>query len=186
MSDFKMILEANPVIAAVKNEAELSKALQTEVGIIFVLFGDILSLKELADKIHQKGKIGIIHLDLVEGLSSKEIAIAYIKQGTVFDGIISTKSKLIQAAKKEGLIAIQRIFVLDRISLVNARQHFVTQCDAIEMLPGILFRIIKELCSATHKPLIAGGLIEDKEDVMEALKAGATAISTSKEEIWYM
>ncbi|WP_069999616.1 glycerol-3-phosphate responsive antiterminator [Cellulosilyticum sp. I15G10I2] len=186
MIDFKMLLDENPVIAAVKNESELDKALQTDVGIIFVLFGDILSLKRLSDKIHQEEKIGIIHLDLVEGLSSKEIAIQYIKQGTVFDGIISTKPKLIQAAKSEGLIAVQRIFVLDGISLANAKQHFAPQCDAIEMLPGILFKIIRELCGATRKPLIAGGLIASKEDVIESLKAGAAAISTSKEEIWDM
>lgn len=186
MIDFKMLLEENPVIAAVKTDRELELALQGDIGIIFVLFGDILSLKKLSDKIHQKGKVGMIHLDLVEGISGKEIAIRYIKEETCFDGIISTKPKLVQAAKNEGLIAIQRIFVLDALSLNNAKQHFVAQCDAIEMLPGILFKVIKELCGATRKPLIAGGLIADKDDVMEALKAGATAISTSKEEIWYM
>lgn len=186
MTQFKAFLEENPVIPAVKNEEELEKALETDVGIIFVLFGDLLSLEHLAYKIHQKGKKGIIHLDLVEGLPSKEISLQYIKKRTVFDGIISTKPKLIQAAKNEGLIAVQRVFVLDGLSLKNAKQHFVKECDAIEMLPGILFKIISELNKATHKPLIAGGLISDKEDVLEALKAGAISISTSKEEIWHM
>ena len=44
--------------------------------------------------------------------------------------------------------------------------------------------VIKELSKTIHKPLIVGGLISDKEDVMEALRSGATCISTTKEDIW--
>ena len=60
----------------------------------------------------------------------------------------------------------------------------VDECDAVEMLPGLLFKVIKELSKTIYKPLIVGGLISDKEDVMEALKSGATCISTTKEDIW--
>jgi glycerol uptake operon antiterminator len=34
--------------------------------------------------------------------------------------------------------------------------------------------------------VIAGGLIQDKDDVIESLRAGAMGISTSKEEIWFL
>lgn len=54
------------------------------------------------------------------------------------------------------------------------------------MLPGLLFKIIDQLSKTINKPLIVGGLISDKEDVMSALKSGATCISTTKEAIWYM
>ena len=40
------------------------------------------------------------------------------------------------------------------------------------MLPGLLFKVIKDLSKTLNKPLIVGGLISDKEDVMEALKSG--------------
>ena len=33
-------------------------------------------------------------------------------------------------------------------------------------------------------PIIAGGLVESKEDVMEVLKNGGIAVSTSKESLW--
>lgn len=60
----------------------------------------------------------------------------------------------------------------------------VNECDAVEILPGLLFKVIKDLSKTVNKPLIVGGLISDKEDVMKALKSGATCISATKEELW--
>lgn len=40
--------------------------------------------------------------------------------------------------------------------------------------------MIKRIVQHQHIPVIAGGLIDDKEDIMTALKAGATAISTTE------
>ena len=58
--------------------------------------------------------------------------------------------------------------------------------DAVEILPGVIPKIIKEIVEETNIPIIAGGLIRDKEDVINGLNAGAIAISTSREEVWYM
>lgn len=93
---------------------------------------------------------------------------------------------MIRMGKKLGFIAIQRVFMIDSLSKENMKNHLVEECDAVEILPGLLFKIIKELSISLNKPLIAGGLISDKEDVMETLKSGATCISTTKKEIWYM
>lgn len=60
------------------------------------------------------------------------------------------------------------------------------KADAVEVLPGVIAKIIKEIVEKTNIPIIAGGLIRDKEDVINSLNAGAIAISTSKEEVWYM
>ena len=35
-------------------------------------------------------------------------------------------------------------------------------------------------------PIIAGGLIENKAEVTEALGLGAAAVSTGKKELWYL
>lgn len=186
MSRFEKNLEENPVVAAVKDYKQLEKALKSEINVIFVLFGDILSVVDIGEKIKESGKIGILHIDLVEGLSNKEISIKYLKENTKFDGIISTKPQSIRAAKKLGLLAIQRFFIIDSISLKNIKLHLVEDCDAIEILPGLIYKVIRELSSTIKKPLIVGGLISDKEDVIEALNSGATCISTTKESIWEM
>lgn len=184
MIELKNILEENPIVAAVKNLEQLDKALQTDVNVIFVLFGDILNLNEISEKIYKSNKIGIIHIDLVEGLTNREISLKYLKQTTKFKGVISTKPQAIKAAKKLGFYAIQRVFILDSLSLENTKTHLINECDAVEMLPGPLFKVIKDLSKTLEKPLIVGGLISDKEDIMEALNSGATCISSTKEGLW--
>ena len=44
--------------------------------------------------------------------------------------------------------------------------------------------MIKRINKVSRVPIIAGGLIADKEDVMNALDAGALAISTTNEMVW--
>ena len=56
--------------------------------------------------------------------------------------------------------------------------------DAVEVLPGIASKIIKSMENEVRVPIIAGGLIQTKKDIMEAISAGAMAISTSKQELW--
>lgn len=180
------LLEENPVIAAVKNEEQLKKSLNSNADIIFVLFGDLINIKEIGHAIYESGKVGILHIDLIEGLSNKEVVIKYLKAETEFNGIISTKSQMVKSAKANGLFAIQRVFVYDSISFENVKKHMSGESDAIEVLPGIMPKVIKNVSSFSTKPIIAGGLIDDKEEVILALNAGATCVSTSKEKIWDM
>ena len=51
-------------------------------------------------------------------------------------------------------------------------------------MPGIVPKVIKQVKSLYRTPIIAGGLIRDKEDTVNALAAGAISISTSCEAAW--
>lgn len=180
------LLEENPVICAVKNEEQLYEAVNSSIKLIFVLFGDITNIKKIGEFISNHNKIGILHVDLVEGLSNKDIVIKFLKEETKFKGIISTKSQMIKGAKNHGLIAIQRVFVYDTISLSNVKIHMIKECDAIEVLPGVIPKVITIISNSSKKPIISGGLIEMKSEVIQALNSGATCVSTSKKEIWNM
>ncbi|MDD3170042.1 MAG: glycerol-3-phosphate responsive antiterminator, partial [Eubacteriales bacterium] len=46
--------------------------------------------------------------------------------------------------------------------------------------------IIQNLVNSIEKPIIAGGLITDKEDIVNALNAGAIAISSTIHSTWFM
>lgn len=183
---FSEILADNPVIAAVKNFEDLDKAMDSNIQVVFVLFGDILNVKEISEIIHKKNKIGIVHVDLIEGLNQREAAIKFLKKETYFKGVISTKSQTIKLAKENGFIAIQRSFVFDTLSLANVKNHLVHNVDAVEILPGLIPKVIENLYKNTEKPIICGGLIETKEEVMMALSSGASSVSTTRREIWYM
>jgi glycerol uptake operon antiterminator len=59
-----------------------------------------------------------------------------------------------------------------------------TQPDFIEVLPGIMPKIIKEVHEKSGICILTGGLIRTVMDVENALSAGASAVTTSKKELW--
>lgn len=182
--DIKEVLENTPIIAAVKNEKELNAAISSESQVIFVLYGDILEIESVSKKILEKNKIGIVHIDLIDGLSNKEVAVKFIKERTSFHGIVTTKYSLVKIAKVYDLYTIYRMFIFDSLSLENAKKHVLNESDAIEILPGVIPKVIETLSSMSNKPIIVGGLIETKNEVIQALNSGATCISTTDESIW--
>jgi len=83
------------------------------------------------------------------------------------------------------MFTVLRFFVLDSMALQTAKNTAETaRPDMVEILPGIMPRIVKQLSANIQVPLLCGGLIQDKTDVLEALNAGAAAVSTTREEVW--
>ena len=104
---------------------------------------------------------------------------------TQADGIISTRPTLIRRARHRGLLTVQRAFILDSLSLTSlSGQLEQGKPDFVEILPGIMPRVIAEISARTQVPVIAGGLLRDKADVMAAMRAGAAAVSTSAPSLW--
>ena len=187
MKSTKELLADSPVIAAVKDDLGLAKALDSDCQVIFLLYGNIMNIGDLVQQVHGQGKICIVHADLVEGLSNKDIAIdGLVKLGQP-DGIISTRASHIRRAQALGLLAIQRVFMLDSMSMRSLlAQVEANRPDFIEILPGIIPNIIQEIVAKTAVPVIAGGLIRSKQDVMQALNAGVIAVSTTAQDVWEM
>jgi glycerol uptake operon antiterminator len=178
---FRELLHTTPVILAGNSMEGLEKSLAGSGRIVFVLFGDILSISGIVSAIKDAGKIAMVHIDLIEGLSSRDIAVDFIAENTRADGILSTKANLVKHAKSRGLLAIQRFFVLDSMAFINIEKQFPLDCaDAVEILPGVMPKVIRRIVKMIDKPVIAGGLIADKEDVRCALEAGAVSVSSSK------
>lgn len=182
------LLEANPVIAAVKDLNGLNACCgREEIKIVFVLFGDICNIDGIVRQIRDSGKVAMVHIDLITGLGGKEIAVDFIKQHTKADGIISTKPMMIKRARELSLYTTLRVFVLDSMALENLeKQMNVARADTIEILPGLMPKVIRQVCRLVKAPVIAGGLISDKEDVVAALAAGAISVSTTNQKVWQM
>ena len=85
--EFYEAVEANPVIAAVKNDAGLQAAVEMEeIQVIFVLYGDVCTIPEILERIKAAGKKAMVHIDLIAGLSAKEISVEFIARQTRADG----------------------------------------------------------------------------------------------------
>lgn len=173
-------IERSPVILAVKDTDRLDQLLDGNHDVIFLLAGNICTLRDTVKKIQGRGKIAIVHLDLMDGLAPREIVVDSIKKDIGADGIISTRPKLLKRANELGLFTILRIFLLDSMALNNVKQT-LNQCepDLVEVLPGIVTRYFREIALIANRPVIAGGLIKTPQDVFDALESGALAISAS-------
>ena len=176
--------ENYPVIAAVHTEADFEKALDSDIQAVFMLASDIMTLDGFVRRAHEKEKLLFIHMDFVEGLSKDAAGVQYLATKNI-DGIISTRSNIIIAAKKRGICCIQRFFMVDSRSVDTAIESLrQTQPDLIEVMPAIAYKSIARIKSRTHTPIIAGGLIETKDEIFSALNAGAEFVSTGAKSLW--
>lgn len=178
-------VELNPVIAAVKNEEDLETAIKSQVTTIFLLCADIFNAKSLVDRIKNADKSALIHIDFLEGIGKDAKAIDYIIKVIQPDGVISTKSNHIKIAKDKGIFTIQRFFLIDSKSYeMTTKSVKSIQPDMIEIMPGVMPGIIQRITGQLSIPVIAGGLIRSKQDIMEVLSAGAVGASTGKKDLW--
>ena len=161
------------------------RAIASDCNVIFFLFGNICNISSLVQRVADAGKHAMVHVDLINGLAAKEIAADFIRSYTKADGVISTKPQLLRHAREVGLITVLRVFVLDSMALDNIdKLRAACNPDLIELVPGLMPKVIKLVNSLYRTPVIAGGLIRDKENTVGALSAGAIRISTSCEAAW--
>lgn len=181
------MLETSPIITAVKDEGGLEKSFETESAITFILYGNVCNIQEIVKRVKDRGKTAIVHLDLIAGLNSREIAVDFIKNSTLADGIISTKPMLVKHAIEQGLYGVFRAFIIDSIALSTTKKQLeIFRPDFLEVMPGVIPRVLKELGQYANVPIIAGGLLADKKDIMSAFQAGADAVSTTNQELWFV
>ncbi len=171
-----------PIISAVKDDKFLS-AVSSPANVIFYLSADLMTVEEKIETAHNAQKLILVHLDLADGIGKDKSGLHFLKESGV-DGIISTRANLIRIAREQGLFTVQRFFALDSQGVQSIDGILEnSKPDMIEIMPGVVPRIIERLCKKDNS-VIAGGLIETKTDVTDALKAGAFAISTGKPELW--
>ncbi len=180
------LLENNPVIAAVRNKYELQQAAKTNCSVIFLLNTNILEISEQIKIVHDNDKSVFIHIDLAEGIGKDNYGLSFIKECKA-DGIISTRTTLIKAAKELDLKTVQRFFIVDSHSVDTALESAkISGADMVEIMPGIIPSVMKLLSHKLNVKMIAGGLIDTKQQIIEAINSGAYAVSTSKKELWYL
>ena len=64
-------LEDCPVIAAVRDEEGLRECLKTDCGVVFILYGDIMNIASVVERVKEKNRLAMVHMDLIAGLGSR-------------------------------------------------------------------------------------------------------------------
>ena len=179
-------LRNKPVITSIVSDQDLEHVLQTTSTIVFLLTGNIFTLKKITEHVQKAGKLMFVHFDLVEGMGKDAESVRYLAEVIKADGIVTTRSNIILTAQKCGLMTIQRLFVFDSVSLDNGIKIVKSsKPDAVEVLPGIVVpRVMNRLRQEIGLPVIAGGLISELEDLECALAHGAIGVSTSSKVLW--
>lgn len=186
MNPFLRSLERHPVIAGIKSIEQAPQALEAGVAILFVLAGTIFDLQEMAAAPWRKRALIFAHVDLLQGIGRDAWGMRFLATEIGVDGILTTRTQLIKAAKDEGLYAIQRFFMLDSEAIKTAIQVLKhSQPDAVELLPALILPSIwRRLPLSEFPPIIAGGLVETVEEVNAILQTPAKAVSTSRQALW--
>jgi glycerol uptake operon antiterminator len=173
------------VLPAIRKMKDFDAALETDRKFIVILESRLVQLKSLVNYARRADKKVLIHFDLIQGLKADEYGMEFLIREVKPDGILSTRGNVINLARKHNLLAIQRVFLLDSLALDhNLELIKKIKPNCIEVLPGLLPDIIKQISEQTSIPIIAGGLIRREEEVKAALNAGAIAVSTSNTRLW--
>jgi glycerol uptake operon antiterminator len=182
------LLEQSRIIPAIRGPEYLEAALASPSVIVWLLYGTPLTLPEIVRQVRAAGKLPVANLDLLTGFAQDADGIEFLAaQGVA--GVVSTRQSVLRAARAQGMIAVQRTFIVDSIAIGNiirSLQHF--QPDAIELLPAAAV----PLCVSTIRtaqpqlPIIATGLVTTMRQVDDLIRCGVSSAATSNLSLWVL
>ncbi|WP_208586700.1 glycerol-3-phosphate responsive antiterminator [Gracilibacillus suaedae] len=175
------------VLPAIRKMKDFDYILNSDHELFIILETRIAQLPQIVQYAKKFNKKVFVHADLINGLKVDQYGMEFLIRQVKVDGIISTRANVISMAKKSDIVAIQRLFAIDSSAIEkNIELIEKTKPDYIEVLPGIIPSVISDIIEQTGIPVIAGGLIRKEEDIRNALKCGAVAITTSNKDLFQL
>jgi glycerol uptake operon antiterminator len=175
-----------PVAAVIRRAEDLPRALASAVPAVFFVRAPAFHLGPLVWAVQARHKMAFVHIDLIAGLGKDRAGVIFLAREIGVNGIITSHSTLIAAAKAERVLAVQRLLLHDDLSLpsaLSALDH--ARPDIVEVLPGVIFPLVKEqIRTRLTLPIIVGGFVSEAAQRDSAMQGGALAISTSTTALW--
>lgn len=179
-------LTDGPIIASIINPDTLEIALAAPTRTLYLMIGNPLTLPDYLKRAQDRGKLCIVNMDFLEGLTRDRSAVEFLAiHGAA--GIVSTRMETLKAAQGIGLKTVQRTFAIDHAAVTVTQKSLAAfQPDAVEVLPAIIAPRVGRHFRAVHPELVivAGGLIESVKEIEDILAGGVNAISTSDPRLW--
>lgn len=177
MKDHILTQACIPVIATMK---QLERFLVSDLKVCVLQDVHVSLLGSMLEHLHAHARMGLVHIDLIAGLSNDEAGSEFVLQKLRADGLISVKTRSIACAKRNHKLAIQRLFLIDSKSLERGLETLnKAQPDFVEILPGVAFGALAHIKTRTNIPIIAGGLLKTSDDLKAAQDAGCSAFTLS-------
>jgi len=193
---------SQPILLAISQMRDFEKFLKSPLDTCILMDFHINLLPAMMQAAHTAGKTVYLHADLLRGVSADEYGCEYLCQRLHADGIISTKPKVLEAARRNHVTTILRLFLIDTKSLDKGAALIRSlQPDYVELLPGLACDAIADLkhrlpplsdaspleksstgkLSTENKTLsfLCGGLIKTPSQITRCLEAGACAVTLS-------
>ena len=178
---------SQPILLAISQMKDFEKFLQSPLDTCILMDFHINLLPSMMQAAHAAGKTVYLHADLLRGVSADEFGCEYLCQRLRADGIISTKPKVLEAARRNRVATILRLFLIDTKSLEKGAALIKNlQPDHVELLPGLACDAIADLkqrlqpvASTQPQSFLCGGLIKTHAQITRCLEAGACAVTLS-------
>jgi len=178
-------MEFQKIIPAISNHKKLNDFLNSNLKFGLLMNFHLAQLENIVKTMKAHGKKILVHSELIKGLASDEFGAIYLIQALNVDGIISSKSKVIEICKKRSVIGIYRFFIKDTISLEQSLDiGSRLKPDYVEILPAACHTLIPEIQEKLHARVLMGGLIRTEQEIRDCFKSGAIAITTSNTDFW--
>lgn len=179
-------LVSGPVIAAVNSQEAFEEALSVPTRCLFILTGNPLVLPGMLKRARDCGKLCMVNMDFLDGLSRDRFAVEFLAAAGVA-GIVSTRSDTLKSAQGLGLMTVLRTFGIDTAAVMAAKKSLAQfRPDAVEVLPAMAAPRVGKCLLETYPELtiIGGGLIETVKEIEGLLAEGIHAITTSNARLW--
>src|ERR1700678_3934768 len=99
------VFEGRHIIAGVRTLEALAVAARSPVEMTYLLFGNTLNIADLIASLRDSGKLVLVNLDLIAGLSRDSCNVEYLARCGAA-GIVSTHQEILRTAKNQGLITV--------------------------------------------------------------------------------
>lgn len=177
-------LTRHPVIATLYGAELIDDFIASEAEISIVANFELRRLQSVIKSLTDAKKYPIVNIDSCDGLSQDKGGVDYLAEIGA-KGLVSTRVATVQRAKKAGLVSIQKVFVTDRSTFprsVSALEQ--SEPNLVQLMPAPMLPHIPAQYRKAMPPIVASGFVCGREDAVNAISAGAIAVSTSDKKLW--
>jgi len=179
------MFEGQQRLPALSNFSMIKKFLKTDIKYCILVDFQLAEIGDIISELKMNGRKILVHIDMIKGLSADEYGAIHLIQNHRVDGIISIKPKVIAICTKRHVIAMQRIFLQDSISLKRSLETISkTKPDCLEILPAVSTNVINHIKEALGCEVFSGGLISSEKEITACLEAGSIGITVSNPDLW--